>query len=359
MTGIQIYHSKKLETNFKKYLIILLAFLILHSGGIIYIIQSNSQVAFAQDYSMAEINGIVERQVLETMSNRTLDSPFLENLDIPTIDDSIPKTFNDSQEDNLVNITIIKDTEEESSESTINTGILIDDLEIIYPLNNLNVYNGPGSDYKIIGSIESSVATIKVGAVNEWTLIKYEEDFGYILIDDTVTESSVIQVDEVETLKETEEYVVKNTNISYPKETSVQQAQVAAESFKKFGTAGRLYVNGFDVAVYNDGSSGSQKTVDAKDSASMFRASWTTIICDHTNQGFSAIKGVRAGDEAYIKYEDGSVLTLVCTGKDNGHNLLGDLVDSNGVSVFGNYPIVMYTCNENWQNITLVYWDIK
>lgn len=273
--------------------------------------------------------------------------------------------------------------------------VVLENLQIVYASENMIVYKGPGTEYQALGIVNQGDVIIKTGDVDEWIQIKYEDTFGYILSKDVSLEEveaaepevpEVVPVQEAPVVKEppkTQEApkitpTVQTTNkavttpapapapaAQIPESTnnnansSANQAKAIIQEFTTYGTAGRLYVNGINVALYNDGTSGSQATVDAKDSASFFRYKGTTIICDHTNQGFSAIKTVKVGDEAYIKYEDGSVLTLICTGTDQGHNLTDDIVDSNGNSVYGAYPIVMYTCNENWHNVTIVFWDIK
>ena len=111
---------------------------------------------------------------------------------------------------------------------------------------------------------------------------------------------------------------------------------------------------GVNVGCY---ASSSQATVDATDSASYFFGYGHRIIADHNNQGFNGIKSCDVGTKATFTYEDGSVENLVCVGKIQGHNTGTTLTDANYTPIHDLYPgsIACYTCNDNWKNITIVF----
>ena len=108
-----------------------------------------------------------------------------------------------------------------------------------------------------------------------------------------------------------------------------------------------------DVACYD---SASQATVDAADSAAYFFSCGHTIIGDHVNQGFSAIKSCSVGTTACLKTENGEA-RYTCVDVIQGHNTGTALTDAAYCSIENLYPgaLVCYTCNENWQNVTLVF----
>lgn len=181
------------------------------------------------------------------------------------------------------------------------------------------------------------------------------------LFEDPVSDTTDLQEEIQENIKEEIQEEIQEDIIDFIEENTIEDELNNTQPEELpiiYGTAGRLYVNGFDVAVYDDGCSGSQATVDAYDSATWYRSLGTTVIADHWNQGFDAIKGVNIGDICYIEYEDGSRLNLICIGKEHGTNLKKNLLDANGNTVYGNYNYVMYTCNEDWQHVTLVYWEL-
>lgn len=130
---------------------------------------------------------------------------------------------------------------------------------------------------------------------------------------------------------------------------------VASQMASRPGMIGRLTIPslGIDVALY---ASNSQAVVDAVDSAACFGFGSATVIADHQNQGFSAIRSAYVGMQAYI--DDGTAKKqLTCTGVTTGTNTGTDLINSAGVSTstYGGY--VMYTCNSSWQDVTIVYFS--
>ena len=112
---------------------------------------------------------------------------------------------------------------------------------------------------------------------------------------------------------------------------------------------------GVNVGCYH---SNSQATADAIDSAAYFYISGHYTIADHNNQGFNAIKRCSVGTKATFT-TGGGTKNFTCIAKIQGHNTGHGLTDSSWNSIDGMYPgtLVAYTCNENWQNITIVFFD--
>ena len=130
---------------------------------------------------------------------------------------------------------------------------------------------------------------------------------------------------------------------------------VASQMASRPGMIGRLTIPslGINVALY---ASNSQSVVDAADSAACFGFGSATVIGDHQDQGFSAIRSSYVGMLAYS--DDGtSKRQLTCTGVTTGTNTGTDLINSSGVSAstYGGY--VLYTCNSSWQDVTIVYFS--
>lgn len=110
---------------------------------------------------------------------------------------------------------------------------------------------------------------------------------------------------------------------------------------------------GVDVACYE---SSAQSVVDARDSAAYFYACGHWIIADHVHQGFGAIKGCKAGNTAYLETERGRT-EYTCVDTIQGHNTGKELTDGDYQPIDELYPdtLVCYTCNDNWQNVTIVF----
>lgn len=133
------------------------------------------------------------------------------------------------------------------------------------------------------------------------------------------------------------------------------------------GNAGTLYIPsvGLTVPIYEGtwNLSADQAIVDRQNSAVYGPAGYYAccdFIADHTDQGFSKIKEAEPGwTKAYVVRTDGSVQTYICTDKFKGHNTGDDLTDWSGNSIKQNNAggLGMYTCNENWRNITIVFWQ--
>jgi uncharacterized protein YgiM (DUF1202 family) len=323
MNDLEKYHSIGFKKRCQQFLLILLICMTIPYSGVL------NSLALTRDVKAEDVSVNDEIVELKNFESANIDE---ETITSPSLSTS-PETLAVLIQDDVYveDVKINENTANIESPKAEEEVVSINNLEIVYTKTIVNVRAGAGKDYELLGTVGMNEPIIKIGEEGNWTKIKYQNASGYISSD----------------------YVVGN------QPTEADTAGNVVNSFVKYGTAGRLYVNGTSVAVYNDGEAGSQATVNAVDSASMYRIHGTTTICDHVNQGFSAIKGVQVGDECYIEYADGSRLELVCIGTDQGHNLLTDLVDHDYKSVYGAYPIIMYTCNECWQNVTLVFWDIK
>lgn len=134
---------------------------------------------------------------------------------------------------------------------------------------------------------------------------------------------------------------------------------------KPEGTAGRLYIPdlGINVGMYSTSIMGSeaanaQAITDAQDSAATFSFDGHTVIADHNNQGFSGIRKAVAGSTHLYVQQNGQIKDYVCLANIQGHNTSRDIVDSNYNSASLLYPgsYMLYTCNENWHNITITFW---
>ena len=118
---------------------------------------------------------------------------------------------------------------------------------------------------------------------------------------------------------------------------------------------GRFYIPavGVDVACYR---SSAQSVADAADSAAYFFACGHDVIADHVNQGFGAIKGCKIGDGAQLVTAEGTE-HYTCVGLIQGHNTGIALTDLAYNPIDDMYPdtLVCYTCNDNWRNVTIVF----
>lgn len=148
-------------------------------------------------------------------------------------------------------------------------------------------------------------------------------------------------------------------------QSTTEQTTVYEEPIDTFGTAGRLDIPsvGVGVALYETDlyQPNVQSVVDAWDSAAVFPyRDKVTVIADHNYQGFDGTRNVVVGNAAFISRQGGSFDTYVCTRICyDGHNLGAELVDEYGEQVENNTDgeLIMYTCNDCWQNITITYWQ--
>ena len=147
-------------------------------------------------------------------------------------------------------------------------------------------------------------------------------------------------------------------------ENEQEKIKVKSQMKSRGGMIGRLKIPdvGFDVAlirasIYNG--SHNQAVVDAKDSAAWIY-DWgdAILIADHNNQGFELMKAsIPNKTKAYINNGD-TIKTYICTKNIKGHNTGSSITDLNYRRLNGDNDggLIMYTCNENWRNITITYW---
>ena len=133
---------------------------------------------------------------------------------------------------------------------------------------------------------------------------------------------------------------------------------------KAYGSAGRLFIPemDFDVALnwseIENGGTSAQYYVDLWDSAAIYHYNMQDVIADHSHQGFDVIKYLEIGSKAYIETENGAI-DYVCVEKTTGHNTGHsiELEDGRDCRNLNEGGITMYTCNENWHNITILLWQ--
>lgn len=149
---------------------------------------------------------------------------------------------------------------------------------------------------------------------------------------------------------------VKPIVCGYCSESGHTSSYCAKKSASK-GALGRWVIPdvGVNVACYE---SRDQSVCDAKDSAAVFGYGETTLIADHNNQGFSAIRRCKAGTKAYMDTGSGRQ-EYVCTSVLQGHNTGTQLTDANGndLNKANAGGFTCYTCNDNWRNITIAFFE--
>ena len=101
-----------------------------------------------------------------------------------------------------------------------------------------------------------------------------------------------------------------------------------------------------------------QSYCDAPNMAACFPDEETHYVADHQNQGFSVIKYCYVGIKCRIIRGD-AVKNYTCVEFDaGGQNTGPSIVLSDGRDAgYQGYDLVMYTCNDCWQNITIVAWE--
>ena len=134
---------------------------------------------------------------------------------------------------------------------------------------------------------------------------------------------------------------------------------------KEYGGWGRLYIPdvGINVALYHvayNDDTDAQWIVDSSDSAA-YMTGWgaTPFIGDHTNQGFNGIRNCGSGTKAFIRH-GGNTYVYSCYYVGGGTNDGYYVYDWNGTRIWdhGSSDIAMYTCNGNWQNVSIVLFSL-
>lgn len=118
---------------------------------------------------------------------------------------------------------------------------------------------------------------------------------------------------------------------------------------------------GVNVAVYKTSfyDINVQTIVDNNDSASLQNDEGVCgVIADHKHQGFSATKN-SVPNVTYAYFDFGTYKEkYICIKKCLGTNNESLVIDDEGIWIaeYPNADIAMYTCNENWRNVTITYW---
>ena len=191
--------------------------------------------------------------------------------------------------------------------------------------------------------IESKGYTIKTELINEKTLPTEQ-----LIIKEEKVEEQPVEIVKKTTQKEV---VVVETNYQQP--VVNDPITNIRNDYSNTGTYGRLYVSYYNVALYdynvNTTSDLSLQTiVDNQDSAAYYYNGGKKVIADHNYQGFRILINLNVGDKAYIKLNDGSIITYRLIYKSKGYNTGPDLIDINNNSFYDmNSDIIMYTCYED------------
>lgn len=120
---------------------------------------------------------------------------------------------------------------------------------------------------------------------------------------------------------------------------------------------------GIKVCCYKPVNNNGQEIVDRENSAMIYHSikdCW--ILADHNNQDhFNNIKKCHIGTTGQIVCQDGSVMNLTCIDVVKGHNTGKILTDENGNDMRDLYPntVLAYTCNDKWQNVTIVVFTVN
>lgn len=204
--------------------------------------------------------------------------------------------------------------------------------------SSLNIRTGPGTSYSRITSVGTNAKLHRIGiGDNGWSKIDYDGQIVY-------ASSGYLSKEPVPEPK--------------PQQSGSKYSSVQDEIDRR-GITCRLTIPsvGVSVACFR-ASSNLQYYVDLSDGAALFSYGYQDVIADHRHQGFSAMKGSAIGSYAYLDY--GSYKqTYVCVANFKGHNTGSSLTDleGNDIAYMNDGGIAMYTCNENWQNVTITLWQ--
>lgn len=135
--------------------------------------------------------------------------------------------------------------------------------------------------------------------------------------------------------------------------------QVEREISANPGMVGRLVIPsvGISVALYTDGEGATEKEklqniCDREDAAAFFCDGFGYLIADHNNQAFQILDRVKQGDRAFI-LRGHSILSLECDLRMDAHNYGQGIVDTEGNYVSALSDYVCYTCQDNWNNVSV------
>ena len=181
-----------------------------------------------------------------------------------------------------------------------------------------------------------------------------EEDFSVPIEYNYTFIPIAIEDSETEVLEEKmPEWYVENEEIVTLEEP------VENDTFKEPSLMGAEFAGIFAISSVNVGVkcyySTQQVICDAPDAACLFKVQQHWVIADHNYQGFDKIKGCQVGDVAYGP--DNRVYR--CTSVIKGVNTGSLLTTTDGTRIDNMYPgsLVAYTCNDNWQDVTIVFFE--
>ena len=135
--------------------------------------------------------------------------------------------------------------------------------------------------------------------------------------------------------------------------------QVEREISANPGMIGRLVIPGLgiSVALYTDGEGATEQEIlqnlcDREDAAAFFDDGFGYLIADHNNQAFWNLDSVQPGDRAFI-LRGHSILSLECDLRMDAHNYGQGIVDAAGNYISARSDYVCYTCQDNWNNVSV------
>ena len=163
--------------------------------------------------------------------------------------------------------------------------------------------------------------------------------------------------------KQINEYKVEKAKLEQIERDEQEKLKIQKEIEEK-GIYARLKIPsiGVNVAIYKSSfyDTNVQTIVDNNDSASLQNDLGSCgVIADHKHQGFSAIKKAIPNETySYLDfgtYKEKYICIKKCIGKNNETSITDD--EGVWIAYHPNADIAMYTCNENWQNVTITYWE--
>ena len=130
-----------------------------------------------------------------------------------------------------------------------------------------------------------------------------------------------------------------------------------------YGSGGSLFIPSVRLQVpawKTKGGKKGQEITDEVNSAAYLTSFNKPVIADHKTQGFEVIKeSIPRRTIAFI-LTSGTVTEYVCTDIFTGLNTEHDLLDPGGKSIDERAAdLCLYTCNENWKNVTIVLFKKK
>ena len=130
-----------------------------------------------------------------------------------------------------------------------------------------------------------------------------------------------------------------------------------------YGDGGNLFIPSVDVEVpvyKTEGDEHGQEITDRSYSAALLTTFNMPVIADHKNQGFERIKSCMPGKTKALMLTKNKVTEYICEDIIEGSNVEDDILDPDGISIDeSGADLCLYTCNEDWQHVTIVYFIKK